>query len=81
MFQVRENEPDYALLNDPTNKTHNRYGKPIETVTEDDSRHGVSLNINGDDAVGENLNRYKQHGFYFNADNCIRLSRLRSRLQ
>ncbi|RLJ21801.1 aspartate carbamoyltransferase [bacterium endosymbiont of Escarpia laminata] len=71
MFQVRENEPDYALLNDPANKTHNRYGKPIETVTEDDSRHGVSLNINDDDGIGENPNRYKQHGFYFNADNCI----------
>jgi len=30
-----------------------------------------SLNINGDEAIGENPDRYKQHGFYFNADNCI----------
>jgi len=32
---------------------------------------GQSLNINGDSSVGDNPNRYKQHGFYFNADNCI----------
>ena len=31
----------------------------------------TSLNINGDGEVGSNPNRYKQHGFYFNADNCI----------
>ncbi|MEN8180086.1 MAG: DmsC/YnfH family molybdoenzyme membrane anchor subunit [Pseudomonadota bacterium] len=71
MFEVRENEPDYALLNDPTSQIHNRYGKSIETVVEGDERHGESLNINGDGEVGENPNRYKQHGFYFNADNCI----------
>ncbi len=71
MFEVRDNEPDYALLNDPTSKTHNCYDHPIDTVTEGDKLHGKSLKINGDDAVGENPNRYKQHGFYFNADNCI----------
>ncbi|RDH88606.1 MAG: aspartate carbamoyltransferase [endosymbiont of Escarpia spicata] len=71
MFQVRENEPDYALLNDPICQSQNRYGKSIETVSEDDPRHGMSLNINDDDGIGENTNRYKQHGFYFNADNCI----------
>lgn len=71
MFEVRENEPDYALLNDPTSKTHNCYDHPIDTVAVGDPLHGKSLNINGDDTVGENPNRYKQHGFYFNADNCI----------
>lgn len=71
MFEVREKEPDYARLNDPTSQTHNRYGKSIETVAEGDPRHGVSLNINDDSAVGGNPNRHKQHGFYFNADNCI----------
>lgn len=71
MFKVRENEPDYALLNDPTSQTVNRYGKPIETVAADDARRHQSLNINGDGEVGSNSNRYKQHGFYFNADNCI----------
>lgn len=71
MFQRRENEPNYALLNDPSSASTNRYGKPIETVKSDDDRRDQSLQINNDDAIGENPNRYKQHGFYFNADNCI----------
>lgn len=71
MFKVRENEPDYALLNDPTSQTVNRYGKSIETVPEGDKRRNQTLNINQGGEVGNNPNRYKQHGFYFNADNCI----------
>ena len=71
MFEVRDNEPDYALLNDPDSKSHNVYDHPIDTVVEGDALYGKSLNINGDNAVGDNPNRYKQHGFYFNADNCI----------
>ncbi len=71
MYQRRDNEPDYALLNDPVSKETNRYGKPVETVSEGDDLFGVSLNINNDAEVGDNPNRYKQHGFFFNADNCI----------
>lgn len=71
MFEKRENEPDYALLNDPNCQTLNVYGDNIETVLEEDVRRNQSLNINDDAAIGENPNRYKQHGFYFNADNCI----------
>ncbi len=71
MFEKRENEPAYALLNDPSSNSLNCYGDPIETVQQDDLRYGQSLNINDDEAIGENPNRYKQHGFYFNADNCI----------
>ncbi|MDH5601704.1 MAG: dimethyl sulfoxide reductase anchor subunit, partial [Gammaproteobacteria bacterium] len=71
MFEVRKNEPEYALLNDPQSKTHNRYGVAIDKALEGDELHGKSLNINGDDSIGNNPNRYKQHGFYFNADNCI----------
>jgi DMSO reductase iron-sulfur subunit len=71
MFPIRPNEPDYALLKDPSCKPHNRYGTPIETVPEGHELRGLSLNINGDAAIGANPNRYKQHGFYFNADNCI----------
>ena len=63
MFKVRENEPDYALLNDPSSESRNCYGDPIETVTEGDPLYGESLNINGDEGIGENPNRYKQHGF------------------
>jgi DMSO reductase iron-sulfur subunit len=71
IFTARENEPEYARLNDTVSNTHNRYGKLIETVSEDDPCRGVSLNINNNVEIGKNPNRYKQHGFYFNADNCI----------
>ncbi len=71
MFQIRPNEPDYALLNDPASRPCNRYGLPIAKATPGDALFGHSLNINHDCGIGENPNRYKQHGFYFNADNCI----------
>ncbi len=71
MYQVRENEPDYARLNDATSQTHNQYGNCIETVPEGDARRDKSLNINGESGIATHPNRYKQHGFYFNADNCI----------
>ena len=71
MFKVRENEPDYAKLNDPVTKDKNRYGKPIQTVSPSDELYGKSLHINDEDAIGDNPNRYKQHGFFFTADNCI----------
>ncbi len=71
MFKRRENEPEYAILNDPVSQQCNRYGYRIETVVSDDKRRNQSLNINGDTGIGDNPNRYKQHGFYFNADNCI----------
>jgi len=71
MFEKRENEPAYALLNDVNCQRVNVYGDTIETVAETDLRREQSLNINDDETIGENPNRYKQHGFYFNADNCI----------
>lgn len=71
MFTIRPNEPDYALLNDPASQPCNRYGLPIAKAAPGDALFGQSLNINHDSAVGPNPNRYKQHGFYFNADNCI----------
>ena len=71
MFEVRSDEPKYALLWDKETKTENQYGKSIELTAEGNELHNVSLNINGDADLGENPNRYKQHGFYLNADNCI----------
>ena len=68
MFKKRENEPAYALLNDASSQRLNVYGHPIDTVQEKDKRRNQSLNINADDGIGDNPNRYKQHGFYFNAD-------------
>jgi len=75
MFARRDNEQNYAILNETVNdignQTFNRYGTPIETVKNDSPLRDESLNINLDNAIGDNPNRYKQHGFYFNADNCI----------
>ena len=71
MYTVRPDEPEYARLSDLECKTHNRYGKPIETVPTDSALRNLSLNINEDTSVSDNPNRYRQHGFYFNADNCI----------
>jgi len=71
MFQLRNDEPDYALLSDKANREKNIYGKPIQTVDKNSKLYGKSLNINNDPAIGDNPNRYKQHGFHFTADNCI----------
>ena len=58
-------------MKDASCQTLNRYGDFIDTVQEEDLRRDKSLNINDDETIGDNPNRYKQHGFYFNADNCI----------
>jgi DMSO reductase iron-sulfur subunit len=71
MFQARPNEPDYALLNDPASQSVNRYGTPIETVPESHALRQQDFVINGEACAQHNPNRYKQHGFFFNADNCI----------
>ncbi|MEK6770667.1 MAG: DmsC/YnfH family molybdoenzyme membrane anchor subunit [Pseudomonadota bacterium] len=71
MFEPRPKEQAYAFVPDSTHPEKNRYGLPIETVPKGDARRGQSLNINGDPAISTNPNRYKQHGFFFTADNCI----------
>ena len=71
MFKPRPREQSYAFVPNAVHPAVNRYGQPIETVPVDDARRGLSLNINGDAGVAENPNRYKQHGFFFTADNCI----------
>ncbi len=71
MYQPRADEPAYARLNDPESATRNRYDRPIETVPAGDPLRERSLNINDDAGIGANPNRYRQHGFFFTADNCI----------
>ena len=73
IWDRRDNEPDYARLNDPEVKKQNVYGQLIDTVelTECKLPANESLFINANPAIGENPNRYKQHGFHFTADNCI----------
>ncbi len=71
MFEIRHDEPEYALLNDPQTCELNRYGGEIDLVTSNGLPAGQSLLINGDLGVGTSPNRNKQHGFHFTADNCI----------
>lgn len=81
IFDVRNDEPTHAFLWDPipddkasdpqSDPATNCHGNLIDLVNEASDLHGDSLRINGNEAVGENPNRYKQHGFFFNADNCI----------
>jgi DMSO reductase iron-sulfur subunit len=71
MFKVRDNEPAYAFIPQSDAPEKNQYGKDVELVEKNHSLAGKSLNINGDRSVSNNPDRYKQHGFYFNADNCI----------
>ncbi len=71
MIQVRKNEPKYALLRKQASKEYNQYGTPIITAAEGDKLRQQGFIINDEEQPTENPDRYKQHGFYFNADNCI----------
>jgi DMSO reductase iron-sulfur subunit len=71
MIKVRPKEPAYAFLPPADGREHNQWGKPIQLVGETDALAGQSLNINADAGIGANPDRYKQHGFFFTADNCI----------
>ncbi|NOY73308.1 MAG: dimethyl sulfoxide reductase anchor subunit [Gammaproteobacteria bacterium] len=71
MFEVRQDEPDYAFIPDASTPKKNKYGKRISLTDDHAELAGQSLNVNGDASIGDNPNRYKQHGFHFTADNCI----------
>lgn len=73
LWEKRPGEQGYAKLNDPLVQEVNRYGQKIDLL---DLSAGAlaadrSMKINENPAVGENPNRYKQHGFHFTSDNCI----------
>ena len=73
MFNRREHEPEYALLTGKATHEKNRYGKDVELAPEGSPLREEPFIVNGDEP-GPNMlnpNRYKQHGFHFNADNCI----------
>lgn len=71
MFEVRKDEPSYAFIPNVDTPEKNQYGKDIKLVNDDSPLAGKSLNINNNSQVGNNPNRYLQHGFHFTADNCI----------
>ena len=69
--RAQDRAPEYARLVQVTTPAQNCYGQSIQLVDEGSPLTGQSLDINGNSGVSENPDRYKQHGFYFNADNCI----------
>ncbi|NOR69657.1 MAG: aspartate carbamoyltransferase [Methylomarinum sp.] len=71
MIEVRSDEQKYAFLRKEQSNEQNRYGQNIELTEEGNALREISLNINGDLEVSDNPDRYKQHGFYLNVDNCI----------
>jgi len=73
IWDRRALEPGYAVLKDLMSEDTNQYGQKIDLleVTEGKLPAGRSMYINENPEVGTNPNRNKQHGFYFNADNCI----------
>ncbi len=73
IWEIRTEEQPYAFLTESEAGGNNRYGQKIDLidVTDHTASAGRSLNINDNPEVGCNPNRNKQHGFYFNADNCI----------
>lgn len=71
MITVRPEEPAYAFVPPSNGSERNQWDKPIQLVDTDDPLAGKSLYINGDAGISDNPDRYKQHGFFFTADNCI----------
>ncbi|HLS99808.1 MAG TPA: DmsC/YnfH family molybdoenzyme membrane anchor subunit [Porticoccaceae bacterium] len=73
LWEIRTGERPYALLSDPQVADTNRYGQKIDLIelVEEKLPRGRSMKINGNEEVGCNPNRNKQHAFFFTADNCI----------
>lgn len=71
MFPRRENEPKYALLRNSKTQDVNQYGGRINTTIDNAKLENQAFVINHEVQQQQNPDRYKQHGFYFNADNCI----------
>ena len=70
-LRAQDRAPEYARLPQVTAPAQNCYGESIQLVNEGSPLTGQSLNINGNPGISDNPDRYKQHGFYFSADNCI----------
>lgn len=73
MWQVRDDEPQYAFLKEPKAPAVNYYEAPIDLIARSGGEAPVNreMFINGEAGVGTNPNRNKQHAFHFTADNCI----------
>ncbi len=73
MWKVRDDEPQYAFLKEPSVPEVNYYEAPIDLIARSGGAvpAGREMFINEEPGVGNNPNRNKQHAFHFTADNCI----------
>lgn len=73
MFDGKFHEvPDYARLPAaPRVPPHSQHGTPLNLGQQYADLAGQPLMLNGQPSTSNNPNRYVQHGFHFNADNCI----------
>ncbi len=53
------------------NNINSQHGTPIALDQVYPALANIPLEINGKETEADNPDRYKQHGFHFNADNCI----------
>ncbi len=69
---ITEASPDYARLTTPVRPVEtSQHGTPLDLDKLHPEPTGTALRINGEESHSTNPSRYKQHGFHFNADNCI----------
>ncbi len=73
IWTPREDEPDYAFLSTKDMPELNFWDTPVDLITRSGGEAPVNreMKINGEDGIGCNPNRNKQHAFHFTADNCI----------
>lgn len=71
MFELRGDEPKYAFVSEDSGPEVNCYGDEIQLGHKHGSSLDEALIINNVVSIGTGENRFRQHGFYFNADNCI----------
>lgn len=73
MWQVRDDEPEYAFLSDKDIPAVNVWEAPVDLIARSggEAAEGREMFINDEPGVGCNPNRNKQHAFHFTADNCI----------
>ncbi len=63
---------EYAFLQKLRSTTRvSQFGSPLDLDQVYPELAGKPLTINNQPSLSANPNRYKQHGFHFNADNCI----------
>ncbi len=72
MGTLQPREAGYAFLQKLRSKVSaSQFGTPLDLDRAYPELAGQPLTLNGAHSHSDNPNRYKQHGFHFNADNCI----------